>query len=115
MKYYLTSRIAERMDQDLREKVHNKLAPCTDDEFMNECCKLDPHFSSLIGEVLMEDGAVNSLVSMISQYPIWEPDYLRDLCELVGGDYDQFETFGELADWLEEFRGIDVYTGKVVQ
>lgn len=53
------------MDQDLWEKVHNKLAPCTDDEFVNECCNLDRHFSSLIGEVLMEDGAVNSLVSMI--------------------------------------------------
>lgn len=33
---YLTNLIAERMDQDLREKVHNKLSPCTDDEFILE-------------------------------------------------------------------------------
>lgn len=42
--YYLV----EMMDDEAREKVHCKMAPCTNEEFMVEYLKEDPDFESLL-------------------------------------------------------------------
>lgn len=36
------------MDDDKREQVHNKLAPCTNKEFLQAYCKLDTDFEQLL-------------------------------------------------------------------
>ena len=40
--------IASYMDDDIREKVHSELAPCTEIEFLNRYLELDPDFSDLL-------------------------------------------------------------------
>ena len=37
----LMSDITECMDNDIRERIHYKLAPCTNDDFLREYLKLD--------------------------------------------------------------------------
>ncbi|WP_432315480.1 hypothetical protein [Collinsella aerofaciens] len=36
---------AELMNDSLREKVHAELAPCTNDQFVQRYCQLDPSFA----------------------------------------------------------------------
>lgn len=42
---------AELMNESLREKVHAELAPCTNDQFVQRYCQLDPSFAdTMYGE-----------------------------------------------------------------
>lgn len=36
------------MDDELREKAHYNVAPCTNDEFLKEYCKLDVTFTEFV-------------------------------------------------------------------
>lgn len=36
------------MDNDLREKVHFEIAPCSNEEFLKRYCELDPEFESVL-------------------------------------------------------------------
>ena len=38
------------MDDDIRENVHNDLAPCSEESFLNEYVKRDPEFEKLLDE-----------------------------------------------------------------
>lgn len=38
------------MDDDIRENVHFDLAPCSEEEFLNEYVKRDPEFKKLLHE-----------------------------------------------------------------
>lgn len=40
--------IAMYMDDDIREKVHNELAPCTAYEFLTRYCELDENFIDIL-------------------------------------------------------------------
>lgn len=40
--------IAAFMDADVRETVHNDLAPCTEFEFLSRYLELDPDFSRVL-------------------------------------------------------------------
>lgn len=40
--------IATYMDDDIREKVHYELAPCTHEEFLKRYLELDPDFAELL-------------------------------------------------------------------
>ena len=40
--------IAMYMDDDIREKVHNELAPCTPYEFLKRYCELDKNFIDIL-------------------------------------------------------------------
>lgn len=40
--------IAVLMDNDIREKVHFELAPCSNVEFLKRYCELDPQFESVL-------------------------------------------------------------------
>ena len=40
--------IAVLMDDELREKVHFELAPCSNEEFLKRYCELDPDFESVL-------------------------------------------------------------------
>lgn len=42
--------IVTYMDDDIRENVHNDLAPCSEEEFLNEYVKRDPEFKKLLHE-----------------------------------------------------------------
>lgn len=41
--------IAVLMDDEIREKVHFELAPCSNEEFLKRYCELDPRFASVLG------------------------------------------------------------------
>lgn len=36
------------MDNDLREKVHFEIAPCSNEEFLKRYCELNPQFESVL-------------------------------------------------------------------
>ena len=36
------------MDEDLREKVHYELAPCSNEKFLKRYCELDLSFKNLV-------------------------------------------------------------------
>ena len=38
------------MDDDIRENVHNDLAPCSEEEFLDEYVNRDPEFEKLLHE-----------------------------------------------------------------
>lgn len=40
--------IATYMDDDIREKVHHELAPCTHEEFLKRYLELVPDFAELL-------------------------------------------------------------------
>ena len=40
--------IENYMDDDIREKVHYELAPCTSEEFLKRYIELDPDFEKLL-------------------------------------------------------------------
>lgn len=40
--------IASYMDDEIRERVHRELAPCTPDEFIQRYLELDPDFQDLL-------------------------------------------------------------------
>ena len=40
------------MNTDIREKVHDELAPCTNEEFINRYLEYDPSFISIYEEVI---------------------------------------------------------------
>lgn len=40
--------IVAYMNNDIREKVHFEMAPCTPEEFLKRYCELDPEFESLL-------------------------------------------------------------------
>lgn len=40
--------IAIYMDDDIREKVHHELAPCTNEEFLNRYLELDATFAEFL-------------------------------------------------------------------
>lgn len=40
--------IAVLMNDELREKVHFELAPCSNEEFLKRYCELDPDFESVL-------------------------------------------------------------------
>lgn len=40
--------ISSYMSDEIREKVHSELAPCTEDEFLRRYLELDPDFSELL-------------------------------------------------------------------
>lgn len=40
--------IANYMDDNIREQVHNELAPCKPKEFLKRYIELDPEFESLL-------------------------------------------------------------------
>lgn len=40
--------IAAYMDGEKREKVHFKFAPCTNELFLKEYCKIDPEFVTVL-------------------------------------------------------------------
>lgn len=42
------SNIASYMDDDIREDLHGDLAPCSNEEFINEYLKRDPEFMDLL-------------------------------------------------------------------
>lgn len=44
--------LAVIMDTDIREKVHDELAPCTNEEFINRYLEYDPSFKSIYEEVI---------------------------------------------------------------
>ena len=44
----LMSTIATYMDDEIREKVHFELAPCTPEEFLKRYVELDPDFEELL-------------------------------------------------------------------
>lgn len=37
--HYLWIEIASFMDEDIRDELHNELAPCTNEEFLSAYCK----------------------------------------------------------------------------
>lgn len=48
--------IASYMDDEIREAVHSKLAPCKPEEFLREYLERDPDFEDLLrGEFDFED------------------------------------------------------------
>lgn len=40
--------IASYMDDEIRERVHFELAPCTNEEFLSRYLELDPDFEDLL-------------------------------------------------------------------
>lgn len=42
--------IALYMDDEIREKVHNELAPCDPWEFLNRYCEIDPSFEKVLND-----------------------------------------------------------------
>ena len=36
------------MNNDLREKVHFEIAPCSNEEFLKRYCELEPQFESVL-------------------------------------------------------------------
>lgn len=40
------------MDTDIREKVHDELAPCTDEVFIEKYLEYDPGFKEIYEEVI---------------------------------------------------------------
>lgn len=40
--------IALYMDDEIREQVHYELAPCTNEEFIDRYCELDPMFEEFL-------------------------------------------------------------------
>lgn len=44
--------LAVIMDTAIREKVHNELAPCTNEEFINRYLEYDPSFKTIYEEVI---------------------------------------------------------------
>lgn len=40
------------MDEEIREKVHFELAPCTDKEFLSRYLELDPDFVNVLKELI---------------------------------------------------------------
>ena len=36
------------MDNDIREKVHFEIAPCSNEEFLKRYCELDPQFEYVL-------------------------------------------------------------------
>lgn len=42
------SAIATLMNDDTREVVHRKMAPCTNHEFLKEYCKQEPSFADVL-------------------------------------------------------------------
>jgi hypothetical protein len=40
--------IAVLMDEEIREKVHFEIAPCSNEEFLKRYCELDPQFESVL-------------------------------------------------------------------
>jgi hypothetical protein len=40
--------IAVLMDNDIREKVHFEIAPCSNEEFLKRYCELDPQFEYVL-------------------------------------------------------------------
>ena len=44
----LMEAIAMYMDTDAREQVHRELAPCTNEEFLQRYCELEPDFADLL-------------------------------------------------------------------
>lgn len=46
----LLEAIVGYMDDDIRENVHNDLAPCSEEEFLDEYVNRDPEFEKLLHE-----------------------------------------------------------------
>ena len=44
----LMDTIATYMDDEMRETVHNEIAPCTNEEFLKRYCELDENFEELL-------------------------------------------------------------------
>lgn len=40
--------IASYMNDEIRERVHSELAPCTEEKFLERYLELDPDFSELL-------------------------------------------------------------------
>lgn len=40
--------IATYMNDKYREYLHNKIAPCNNEQFIYEYCKIDPDFENLL-------------------------------------------------------------------
>ena len=41
--------IVNMMDDDIRERVADELAPCTNEEFLKRYLELDPDFQNVLG------------------------------------------------------------------
>lgn len=48
LKQDLMNTIATYMDDDIRETVHQELAPCTPEKFLKRYLELDPDFEELL-------------------------------------------------------------------
>lgn len=38
------------MDDEIRERVHAEMAPCTDEEFLERYLELDPEFEAVLAQ-----------------------------------------------------------------
>lgn len=47
----IMDKIADYMDDDIREDVHGVMAPCTDEEFLKEYLRRDPSFEIVLDQV----------------------------------------------------------------
>lgn len=48
MKDTVWNAIVNYMDNEVRESVHNEIAPCTNEEFLKRYVELDPEFESVL-------------------------------------------------------------------
>lgn len=89
----LQQTIATYMDDDIRERVHNLLAPCRFADFLNIYCDLDPSFTILLrGEF------------DVTGFDCYDTSYISLVCDLAGlkEEFDrcepeELETLLELA------------------
>lgn len=85
--------IATYMDDDIRESIHNILAPCSFSDFLNIYCDLDPSFTILLRQEFD-----------ITDFDVYDTSYINLVCstaglqkEFVMCDSDEVEDLLELA------------------
>lgn len=57
---YIYDAIVGYMDDDIRERVHNYMAPCNNEEFLIEYCAQDRSFEELIERKNFDESTISS-------------------------------------------------------
>lgn len=111
---------AEYMDDDIREDLHMKLAPCTPEEFLRAYFDRDPDFLDLLESQFAfdEDGIpeadeeeVKSTAEEIRRADTWTDDLLdklRWLADVAGIDHTKYAEPYNLCIDIQNALGVDL-------
>lgn len=95
------------MYPEIREELHNKLAPCNDILFLTEYCKRDPYYKETLGE--------DFFLYVDKKYTTWEEPYqgkrftLSEMEGIYNKDVDKKE-YTTFLNWMWDMRRCDIFT-----